>query len=91
MADAELIIQTPDGGTRPIRLVKERYRIGRASSTDLPFTELRDLSREHLMIERSGVHWAVSDLGSMNGTFVNGKRLTASVMLQPKDRITAAN
>ncbi len=50
------------------------FRIGRDDPSDLP---LRDaaVSREHATIEFDGRRWFVTDLGSANGTFVNGRRI----------------
>src|SRR5207245_5232248 len=38
------------------------------------------LSRKHAVVERTDSGWAVRDLESRNGTFVNGKRVTAHAL-----------
>ena len=60
--------------------------IGRQS--DCGFALRRgDVSRRHAEVSFSeGAHW-LRDLGSTNGTFVNGERLTAPHALEPGDRI----
>ena len=49
------------------------------------------LSRQHLAIERDGEGWALRDLGSKNGTMLNGARITGRMPLKPGDRITAGH
>lgn len=42
-------------------------------------------SRRHAEIRRAGSEYVLSDLGSANGTFVNGQRLAAPHTLRPGD------
>jgi pSer/pThr/pTyr-binding forkhead associated (FHA) protein len=60
--------------------------LGRALSSDLPVLD-PTVSRRHaeLTIEPSAVH--LRDLGSSNGTFVNGTRITSSTRLRMGDRV----
>ena len=62
--------------------------IGRSSMNDLPIAD-KMLSRQHARIVRDGNGGlAIEDMGSRNGTFVNGERLTSLVPLKSGDRIT---
>src|SRR6202158_5213478 len=62
--------------------------IGRSSMNDLPIAD-KMLSRQHARILRDGDGGLlVEDLGSRNGTFVNGERLISSRPLKSGDRIT---
>ena len=70
-------------------LEADSYRVGRAASNQLSYPNALGLSREHLAVEREGSHWVARDLGSTNGSQVNGERLTAPRILRPGDRITA--
>lgn len=45
------------------------------------------VSRRHARVKRHGAGAVVADLGSANGTFVNGKRLTLPVLVRPGDRV----
>lgn len=47
------------------------------------------LSRQHARFERTAEGWMVTDLGSTNGTFLNGQRLQAQqpYLLRPGDRL----
>lgn len=87
-APAELWIEV-NGAQSILQLEGESYRLGRAPSNDLAYPEMGGLSREHLAIEREQDHWIARDLGSTNGSMVNGERLTAPRALCPGDRITA--
>lgn len=48
-------------------------------------------SRHHAKIDRSGSSFVIADLGSTNGTFVNGERLGAERRLADGDIITAGS
>ena len=63
--------------------------VGRASSNTLYLDPPR-VSRQHAQISWDGVRAVVTDLGSTNGTFVNGRRLAPNVPepLQPGDRVS---
>jgi S1-C subfamily serine protease len=64
--------------------------IGRNSDVDLrfdPAVEL-DVSGRHALFARTAAGaWTVRDLGSTNGTFVNGIRITGDVKLKTGDRV----
>jgi serine phosphatase RsbU (regulator of sigma subunit)/pSer/pThr/pTyr-binding forkhead associated (FHA) protein len=87
----ELLIHTPDGGTRPLVLERDRYTLGRSSANELCYPEDAGLSRQHLALEKDGDAWTVRDLGSKNGTFVNGVRITNPHPLGKNDRVTAGH
>lgn len=57
-----------------------RGRIERTNRVATLFVDDPNVSRQHLAIRRSGAGWLVEDLGSKNGTFVDGKAVD-SVML----------
>ncbi len=48
------------------------------------------VSRQHARLRREGDTWQVEDLGSNNGTFVNGKRVSIG-QIKHDDEITIAN
>ncbi|HYE98055.1 MAG TPA: FHA domain-containing serine/threonine-protein kinase, partial [Planctomycetota bacterium] len=62
--------------------------VGRDNSTALP---LRDTmtSRMHFKIEAREGEWWIDDLGSMNGTYLNGAKLKLPVKLELGDLIKA--
>lgn len=59
--------------------------LGRDPSTQVPIP-VGGVSKQHLKLTVRGNHLFIEDLGSSNGTFVNGK-LTKSQELKPNDKI----
>jgi phosphoserine phosphatase RsbU/P len=88
-AHPELKIQMPDGTTRTVALERDRYGLGRTLANELCYPEVSGLSREHLVFERTGSNWTLRDLGSTNGTLINGKPLKDPHILQTNDRVNA--
>lgn len=60
--------------------------IGRASDCTIPIKD-RYLSRKHAEIVPVGNSWLLKDLGSANGTYLNGSRVDRDHPLRPGDRI----
>src|SRR5678815_5573908 len=75
---------------RRIRLDGGEYVIGRRSDCRIFVPDMR-VSRQHARLWRGTAGWSLEDLGSNNGTFVNGARLEAATQLQHDDEITIAN
>jgi hypothetical protein len=74
------------GASRRERVRGERFVIGRSSECDLCIPDGR-LSREHVEIERIGYNFIVADLGSSNGTTLNGTKLSGRIPLNNGDRL----
>ncbi len=55
--------------------------IGRADDNDMVVADLR-VSRHHAELRRSGGEYEITDLGSQNGTFVNGQRITQAMVTE---------
>ena len=64
-----------------------RYIAGRQSTCDLPIPDA-NISRQHAELSWDGSTWSVRDLGSTNGTAVNGSKLVGSASLMNGDQIT---
>lgn len=60
--------------------------IGRASDCSIPIKD-RYLSRKHAEIIANGNSWVLKDLGSANGTYLNGSRVERDELLKTGDRI----
>jgi phosphoserine phosphatase RsbU/P len=81
-------VSAPGMAARKFPLEKPVTTIGRSSMNDLPISD-KMLSRQHARIvkdDNGGLQ--VEDLGSRNGTFLNGERLAAPQPLKAGDRIT---
>jgi phosphoserine phosphatase RsbU/P len=85
----EILIRTVDGNTRLLQLEGSVITLGRSRTADICFPDDADLSRQHLVFEKSGDEWFVRDLGSKNGTVVNGDQLAGAHKLGKGDRLVA--
>jgi hypothetical protein len=72
------------GGEFPLRMDREII-IGRSSDLDMVLVEDM-VSRKHAKIETKGGQVIIQDLGSTNGTFVNGEKIK-KVRLKEGDRV----
>jgi len=63
------------------------FIVGRDASADMSLPNENSISRKHAQITRSGNSIVVKDLGSTNGTFVNGLKLNGETTLRPGDTV----
>ena len=73
--------------TREHPIKEDQYLIGRGSDCNLRLP-ISDVSRHHCLIQKQANEYFLSDLGSANGTFVNGKRVRSKVTLRTGDQIS---
>lgn len=66
------VLERNDTGERVT--LTSRALVGRERTCAIPITHPR-VSREHAVLFWTGTVWRIRDLGSRNGTFVNGRRL----------------
>ena len=64
-----------------------RISIGKSTENDLVIDGDGAVSRVHAMLEHIGPAWCLTDIGSTNGTVVNGERLFAPRTLSDRDEI----
>src|ERR1700722_18224056 len=64
-------------------------RIGRTAKSDCALGEDSYLSGQHFAIENDGSESRARDMGSSNGTFVNGERVTSETVLREGESLTA--
>lgn len=79
-----LVIQGPDKGRR-FELPDTPALIGR-DSRQLPLDD-NTVSRRHAELLPGDQGWTLKDLGSSNGTYVNGQRVVNTYQLKPGDQI----
>lgn len=66
---------------------KNRLTVGRNPDCDV-FLGHNSISRNHATIEKKGANsFVLTDLGSLNGTYVNGRRVNGSVKVSQNDII----
>lgn len=70
-----------------VSLEADRTSIGKAEENDVALGEDPTASHLHAVFERFAAGWCVTDLGSSNGTWVNGERIWASRRLRHGDEI----
>lgn len=89
---AALLLTLPDfrpasGPPRQvIILLQPRNTLGRHPSNSIQLLETI-ISKQHCAIDQRGDDYVLRDLGSMNGTYVNGRRLSGAIVLQHGDEI----
>ena len=66
--------------TSPVKIVGDEFHIGRGEGPDLELTG-RTVSRTHARIVVKDDEFVLEDLGSSNGTFLNGSKITGAVPL----------
>ena len=67
-------------------LNKDIVTLGRDITNDIVIND-PEVSRHHMRMTRGAGGFTIEDLGSTNGTFVNGQRLTGARPLRPGDMI----
>jgi pSer/pThr/pTyr-binding forkhead associated (FHA) protein len=70
-----------------LQLTAERSTVGKADENDIALADDATASHLHAVLERFAAGWCVTDLGSANGTWVNGERIWASRRLRHGDEI----
>jgi phosphoserine phosphatase RsbU/P len=75
---------------RRYKLADGEYVIGRRSDCQIFVPDMR-VSRQHARLWKDNESWALEDLGSNNGTFVNGVKVQQATTLRHDDEIVIAN
>jgi pSer/pThr/pTyr-binding forkhead associated (FHA) protein len=71
-----IIIKGPNIGEE-FYLTKDKFSIGRSSDSDILLDDIT-VSRQHAVIEKHKDEFIMRDLGSLNGTYINGGIITES-------------
>jgi pSer/pThr/pTyr-binding forkhead associated (FHA) protein len=81
----KLTLTTTDGKEQSFELVAENITLGRDTTNDINLRDAR-ISRNHARLEFSNQACYLVDLGSANGSWVNGARVSRT-LLQPGDMV----
>lgn len=81
---ARLIFGTPNG-EQAVELMAFNG-MGRHPSNSIQLMD-KIASKEHCVVEQRGTQYVLRDLGSLNGTYVNGRRVNGEQMLRHGDEI----
>ena len=84
--NAEITVQSPFFSSFRKSLEGTQISIGRSPECAIPIRD-RYLSRKHAELIATNGIWLLRDLGSVNGTYLNGARVERDVPLKPGDRI----
>lgn len=82
----EIVVHPPDGRPRVVPLDGQPVTLGRAPSMTVQLDDAF-VSDEHALIAPTDDGWAVRDLGSTNGTYVNGAKVTQPTRLSAGDQL----
>ncbi len=80
----------PVGGGDPIPLVKTELVIGRRPKSDIRL-DFENVSGKHAALTLVNGLWNIRDMGSTNGTSVNGSRLSSPHTVMPDDEVGFAD
>ena len=86
LGHAEAPLELVLSGGRRLALVGDVV-IGRAPGSTLQLDD-PSVSRRHARIRYDGERWLVADLGSLNGTRLNGWRISEETEIRPGDRLS---
>ena len=79
----------PADGGPPIDLIKDLSIVGRKEGCDVR-VDHKSVSKQHCVIVRTDGLLLIRDLGSTNGTRVNGRRIRRAALL-PNDQVSFAS
>jgi tetratricopeptide (TPR) repeat protein len=84
---SKLVVSGGPKAGEEFNLEDGEYVVGRSADNPICIAD-SSVSRKHIMLRRVGSGWTVSDLGSGNGTLVNGEPITDETVLANGDVIT---
>lgn len=86
-AQYQLVMHSGPTPGKTFPLEGDVLTIGREASNQISINDA-EISRKHSQLVLQGGKYVLTDLGSTNGTFVNGQRVTGQHVLQPGEVIS---
>lgn len=83
---AFLIFLSGDLKGRKFEFDRDAITVGRSHENTIQLND-PSVSSNHCQFQRAGEDYSVTDLGSTNGSFVNGMQVTETIEIHPKDII----
>lgn len=74
-------------GTAVRTLDGDLVTVGKDPANDIDFPSDPTMSQTHAVFQRYPAGWSVRDLGALNGTYVNGRRIWQEQRLRHRDRV----
>ncbi|MCM2276607.1 MAG: FHA domain-containing protein [Oligoflexia bacterium] len=72
--NVRLVFKEGDANVTELELTQDEVSIGRGKTCDIVLNDKKS-SRKNAVIRRAGLNFVIKDLGSANGTYVNGVRV----------------
>lgn len=87
MAQFQFVMRSGPTPGETFPLEGDQLIIGRDPANSITINDA-EISRKHSRLSFQGGKYVLEDLGSTNGTFVNGQRLAGPVVLKPGDVVS---
>ena len=78
-------------GRQLITLGGDRVTVGKSSTNLVSLGHDSTVSRVHAVLENLGFAWSIRDVGSRNGTYLNGEKIAAERVLRSGDELRVGN
>lgn len=83
---AVLVLSRGPQAGRRIKIGRSSVQLGRSAACDVVLDDAT-VSRQHARIDRKGENYVVTDVGSLNGTYVNRSPVDRNVVLNDGDEL----
>ena len=87
MSSSHLEIWKPSGRELFMLTGQQRVTLGKAPTNLVALEHDATVSRLHAVMENLGHAWSIRDLGSRNGTYINGDKISAERVLHSGDEV----
>ncbi|BDX34373.1 hypothetical protein TUM20985_49200 [Mycobacterium antarcticum] len=74
-------------GRQLMPLGADRVTVGKSTTNLVSLDHDSTVSRVHAVLERLGFAWSIRDVGSRNGTYLNGEKISAERILRSGDEL----